>query len=558
MPKVTFARDEKVVETAAGAQTLLECSLGSGIPHMYACGGNAKCSTCRVLVVEGGEGLSGPTTAEEKLAKKKGFEPNIRLACQARAVGDVTVRRLVTDDRDADTAMAEDVAATRRATTGREAQVAVLFTDIRDFTPFVDANLPYDVIHLLGRFFQMAGEAVLGHGGFIDKYMGDGMMAIFGLGLETAADRGEAGKAACRAAVGAGLEIVERAEELDAYTRRHFNLGFHAGVGVHYGPALVGTFGHPSKMQFSAIGDTVNMASRVESATKVLKGLGDTTMSGMLVTDAVFDQVWDEVHVAKVVQSPLKGKKGEHVLFQVNGMLDIGIGQMNEGMKLSTIKRVLRGTVTRRLAPLFLRLSYHDAITYDVETREGGPDGSIRFPEELARPESKGLQVAIDLLQPVKEMLGEDASWADLIMVAGAVAVARTGGPDITVPLGRKDVGAAVKDGLMPSREWGPVETKAYFKRLGLDARLWTALSGAHTLGRLAGRPFTDDPFKFDNSFFKALAKLEPGYQLLPTDLALMQDEEAREWVQTYAADEGKFFADFTEAYLKMASLGSG
>ncbi len=543
MAKITFSR-EKTVDSVDSTKTLLELSLEGGIPHMCVCGGNAKCSTCRVLVVEGADRLSEPTAAEWKLAARKGFDPGIRLACQARPLGDVTVRRLVIDELDADVAISEETASQMAATTGRELPVAILFTDVRDFTPFVDASLPYDVIHLLDRFFRLAGEAVIGHDGFIDKYMGDGMMALFGL------DGGDP-RTVCNAAVGAGLEITKRVAEQDAYTRQHFNTGFRVGVGVHYGPALVGIYGHPSKMQFSAIGDSVNVASRVESATKEVKG------TSLLVSDAVFDALQNDVHVARVVRVPLKGKAGDHVLYQIDGLLTVSLATMPEPLRLLTIKRALRRIVTRRTAPLFLRLSYHDAITFDPLTGEGGADGSIRFPEELARDSSRGLDIAIKLLGEAKEHLPE-VSWADLVAVAGAVAVARTGGPDIKVPLGRKDATAAVKDGMMPSRDWDAPTIQAYFARLGFDARLWTALSGAHTLGRVSGKGFTDDPYTFDNSYYRNLVQRGlKSETMLKTDIALLQVDECIPWVQEYAMHQERFFADFTEAYLKMTSLGS-
>jgi adenylate cyclase len=407
----------------------------------------------------------------------------------------------------------------------------------------VDTNLPYDVIHLLDRFFRLAGEAVIGHGGFIDKYMGDGMMAIFGL-------HGGDARTVCRSALGAGLELIKRVEELDEYTRKYFNVGFHAGVGIHYGNALLGSYGHPAKMQFSAIGDTVNVASRIESATKQLQG------TGLLCSDAVFEAVENDVHVTKVVRCPLKGKNGDHVLYQVDRLLEQDWASLPEDLKLQSIQRAVRRVVTRRTAPLFLRLSYHDAITYDPATGEGGPDGSIRFPEELSRKESRGLQVAIGMLEQVKGEVPE-ASWADMIMVAGAAAVARAGGPEIEMRVGRKDASKPTRDGLMPDRNWGPAEIRAYFTRLGFEPRLYTALSGAHTLGRIDGKTFTDDPYKFDNTYFRMLLRFEGKVaHVMSTDRALYEDEECRHWVKEFALSREAFFESFGEAYVKMSELG--
>lgn len=92
--------------------------------------------------------------------------------------------------------------------------------------------------------------------------------------------------------------------------------------------------------------------------------------------------------------------------------------------------------ISRRQAPLLLRLSYHDAVSFDSRSGLGGANGSIRLAEELGRPENHGLAEALDLLQPVKQSF-EELSWADLIALAGAVAVSQTGGPEIAIPLGR-------------------------------------------------------------------------------------------------------------------------
>src|SRR5580692_7798683 len=101
MPKITFQNDREV-ESPDTAKTLLQVSLAAGIPHVHACGGNARCSTCRVMVHEGLDQLTPRNEAEQKLALRKGLEPNIRLACQAKPTGTCRVRRLVLDDVDAD------------------------------------------------------------------------------------------------------------------------------------------------------------------------------------------------------------------------------------------------------------------------------------------------------------------------------------------------------------------------------------------------------------------------------------------------------------------------
>src|SRR3954453_4670377 len=138
-----------------------------------------------------------------------------------------------------------------------------MFFAIGDFTAFAAAHLPYDVIHLVNRYYTAIGEAVLENHGHIDKYMGDGLMALFTL------DGGDA-RRCCRGAVRAGLQAASRMADLNRYAERHFGRRFHLRIGLHYGPLVVGDGGHRLKRQLTAMGDTVNVASRVEAQAKEL------------------------------------------------------------------------------------------------------------------------------------------------------------------------------------------------------------------------------------------------------------------------------------------------
>jgi len=296
-------QNERLVDGEEG-RTLLEVSRAHGIPHVSACGGHARCSTCRVLVVEHADHLAPRTEAEAALAGRKGFDDSIRLACQARLLGPVTVRRLVLDDDDRAMAEGDGPQAVGCAQT-----LAVLFSDVRNFTPFAESHLAYDVVHILNRYFRRMGAAVLRHGGYIDKYIGDGLMALFGL------DRADA-DAACRSAVACALDMLAALPDLNSYLARQFGQELRIGVGVHVGEVIVADLGHPSKRQLTAIGDAVNVASRIESATKEV-GVP------LLVSAAVRARLGPGVRVGTERTVTLKGVQEPYLLAEVLAPADV-------------------------------------------------------------------------------------------------------------------------------------------------------------------------------------------------------------------------------------------
>lgn len=536
MARITYQHEAEVEENDLGL-TLLQISHKNNVPHMHACGGNARCSTCRVMVVEHLENVLPRNTVEARLAQKKGLEDNIRLACQTKITGPVTIRRLVLDEDDVDLALAQS------ATSGREGELAILFSDIRNFTTFAEQNLPYDVIHMLNRYFLQMGDAVLANQGYIDKYIGDGLMALFGLVESDPAT-------VCINAVTAALQMVEGMQELNLYLERHFGVQYRIGIGIHFGEVLIGDLGHPRKMQFTAIGDSVNMASRIESATK-------EAQVPLLISESVYAHVNDRVQIGKIVATGLKGKTGSYNLYEVAGLNT----QSQQSMDLrARAEKELKKIVTAQNAPAFLRLAFHDAATYERATNTGGANGSIRCPEELNRDENRGVSGLIRLLGRVKDGVPE-SSWADLIALAGALAVARTGGPHILVPLGRADADGPDPAGrIRRLDDMNLDELKARFAEQGMSVQDLVALSGAHTLGKVGGLPFTDDLFSFTNSYFKLLLTTDPKLRehLLPTDLMLAEDTECRQFVETYARDQESFFQDFSSAYTRLTLLGTG
>lgn len=240
-------------------QTILQVSLGNKIQHVFECGGRARCSTCRVEILEGLENCRPRTRTESAIASRKGFTSRIRLACQTKVCGPVKLRRLVFDRADIAAVMRDE-----GRLVGREMKLAVLFSDIRNFTRITERNLPYDVVHMLNRAFNVMGKQVDEHSGYIDKYMGDGMMVLFG--LNPARDVHP-----CHDAVRAAVGIQESISEINEYLSQYFDATIEVGVGVHYGSVIVGEIGFHRKRQLTALGDVVNVASRIESETKAVE-----------------------------------------------------------------------------------------------------------------------------------------------------------------------------------------------------------------------------------------------------------------------------------------------
>lgn len=308
--KACFQPDQLSVDVAPD-ETLLAASRRAGIPHACVCGGKARCSTCRVMVVDGLDACAPRTAAETLMADRLNFVPAIRLACQTRITGDVRVRRLVLDE--ADVAISSQLAATPAShpepaipglrASGEERLLAVLFADIRGFTTFAERQVPYDVVHALNRYFCEMGREIRTRGGSINNYAGDGLMALFpGDDLADASWR----------AVGAGLAMLGAVQRLQPYFRDNYATGLEIGIGVHCGAAVWGTIGDGTTEITTVIGDTVNVASRIEAATKAL-GIN------LLVSAAVFGLLADRLAVRRHEGIALPGKEGRHTLYEVIG-----------------------------------------------------------------------------------------------------------------------------------------------------------------------------------------------------------------------------------------------
>jgi len=298
MPIIHFEPDGKKI-AASASETVLAAALRAGIPTAHPCGGDARCSICRVSVENGLEHCAPMTERERVLSEQLGFSPEVRLACQTTAAGDIKVRRLVIDEDDLELTQRLDQSS-GPFSIGEEKELAILFADIRGFTEFSEKLPPYDVIYILNRYFYHMGKIISAHDGSIENYIGDGLMALFGL---------DDSPSACFRAVSAGLRMIEDI----ARNRHHFEdiygMSFQIGVGIHYGKVVVGTVGQ----RMTAIGDAVNFASRIESANKEYG-------TELLISEAVYQQVAEKCAVTRTIENAvMKGKSGTHVLYAVQG-----------------------------------------------------------------------------------------------------------------------------------------------------------------------------------------------------------------------------------------------
>ena len=244
-------------------QSILDASLLAGIPHYHACGGNAKCSTCRVLVVEGNDRLTPPNQKESFLKSQMHFPRNVRLACQTRVTaGPVKLRRIIQDETDIGLYVGS-AAGDSTQQLGEERDLALMFLDIRNFTHIVESHPAFDVIHIIRKLFSSFQSSIESNKGKIVETTGDGMYAVFG--YETGKEE------SAQAAVQAAYSMLEDLQILnETYFIPHFEERIKAGIGIHTGKVVSGTVRVGRQDHSVVMGYAVNIASRLQNATKEL------------------------------------------------------------------------------------------------------------------------------------------------------------------------------------------------------------------------------------------------------------------------------------------------
>jgi adenylate cyclase len=238
--------------------SVLEASLRNNVPHASVCGGRARCSTCRIRIIGDCSALPEPSQREAFVLGRVGTsDPSIRLACQLRPATDLSFFQLFLPHMTSPNAQASNP-----ARIGQERYLVSMFVDMRGSTKLAEKRLPFDTVFIVNRFLGAVSQAVIESGGRPNQFIGDGMLALFGL----SSSRQEA----CRQALKAAALIAANVDELNKFLAHDLREPIRFGIGIHGGEVIVGDIGYRDHMVFTALGDAVNVAARLQDMTKSL------------------------------------------------------------------------------------------------------------------------------------------------------------------------------------------------------------------------------------------------------------------------------------------------
>jgi adenylate cyclase len=239
--------------------SVLEASLRYNVPHASVCGGRARCSTCRIRVVGDCTSLPKPSRREAFVLNRvgAGSDPAIRLACQLRPEADLSFFQIF---------LPQITAASLRTSSpsriGEERYLVSMFVDMRGSTKLAEKRLPFDTVFIVNRFLGAVSQAVIECGGQPNQFVGDGQLALFGLATSP--------QTACRQALKAAAMIAANVDELNQFLKHDLREPIQFGIGIHGGEVIIGDIGYRDHMVFTALGDAINVAARLQDMTKNL------------------------------------------------------------------------------------------------------------------------------------------------------------------------------------------------------------------------------------------------------------------------------------------------
>jgi adenylate cyclase len=238
--------------------SVLEASLRFSVPHASVCGGRARCSTCRIRVIGDCTSLPAPSQREAFVLNRVGVaDPSIRLACQLRPEADLSFFQLFVPHT-----MSANAQASQPQRIGQERYLVSMFVDMRGSTKLAEKQLPFDTVFIVNRFLGAVSQAVIECGGQPNQFVGDGELALFGLNSSP--------QTACRQALRAAAMIAANVDELNQFLSHDLREPIRFGIGIHGGEVIIGDIGYRDHMVFTALGDAVNVAARLQDMTKNL------------------------------------------------------------------------------------------------------------------------------------------------------------------------------------------------------------------------------------------------------------------------------------------------
>ncbi|PHN04102.1 adenylate/guanylate cyclase domain-containing protein [Flavilitoribacter nigricans] len=305
MAQIHYTSINQVVEVQDEFSSILDTSIEHKIPHLHECGGNGRCTTCRIRVISGHQNLSPRNMLEKQAAHLRKWDPSVRLACQCHVKGDVQIQRLVWSSAEVNKLQLETIPEGE----AEERNIAILFCDLRNFTRITSQHMAFDMAHMLNRFYTVLGDPILINNGIIYQYVGDEIIGIFGTGGGTRQQN-------CMDAIRAGLGMQYAIERLNRFELKDFDTTFKIGIGINFGRAYIGHLGHPKHRQFTIVGDPINVTSRIQACNKEFQ-------TNILLSEQVVRGLPENtLEIRSIFEKQLEGKDQIYKLYELKGFTE--------------------------------------------------------------------------------------------------------------------------------------------------------------------------------------------------------------------------------------------